>query len=245
MRRPASYNLNAYGATDDRKPVQLNAEASYARNAAGGWTLSGGPSVVIRPAPSLRVSIGPALTRARAVAQYVTGVADPTAVATFGRRAVFSDLDRTEVSMIARLNVIFTPKASLELYAQPLVSSGRYWGLKEFARPRTFDFMRYGADAGTIAYDAGAQAYSIDPDGAGPASAFRVDDPNFNYKSLRVNAVFRWEWRLGSTLYAVWTQQRENEATTGEFAVGRDLRAMMRAPGDHVFMVKVAYWLSR
>jgi hypothetical protein len=98
---------------------------------------------------------------------------------------------------------------------------------------------------GSIAYDAAAQAYTIDPDGPGPATRFRVGAPDFNYKSLRVNAVFRWEWRLGSTLYAVWTQQREDTASSGEFRLGRDLRSMTGAPSDNVFMVKLAYWVSR
>jgi len=56
--------------------------------------------------------------------------------------------------------------------------------------------------------------------------------------------VFRWEWRLGSTLYAVWTQQRQDYAT-GDFSLARDLSAMAGAPGDNVFMVKMAYWFGR
>ena len=147
--------------------------------------------------------------------------------------------------MITRLNVVFTPRASIEIYAQPLLSSARYWNLKEFARPRTFEFARYGADVGAIAYDTSARAYTVDPDGSGPAPAFHVNAPDFNYKSLRVNAVFRWEWRLGSTLYAVWTQQREDDARAGAFRLGRDLRSMVGAPSDNVFAVKLAYWISR
>ena len=243
--RPTAYDGGVYVQSDGRKRVQLSVNSYYWWNTAGGWSLDAGPSLVFKPSPSLSVSIGPWLTRSRAVAQYVTNVTDPTAVATYGRRTIFSDLDRIEVSMVSRFNVIFTPKASLELYAQPLVSTGHYWGLKEFARPRAFDFTRYGVDAGTIVYDAASQVYTIDPDGAGPAARFQVDEPNFNYKSLRVNAVFRWEWRLGSTLYAVWTQQREDSATTGDFSLGRDLRSMVHAPGDHVFMVKLACWLGR
>jgi hypothetical protein len=98
---------------------------------------------------------------------------------------------------------------SLEVYVQPLVSSGQYWGMKELARPRRFDFTHYSVDAGTITYDPALQTYTIDPDADGPADAFRVREPSFNCRSLRVNAVFRWEWRLGSTLCAVWTQQRQ------------------------------------
>ena len=245
MKRPSNLSAGLYLESDSRKPVQLSLSGSYSRSASGGWSADGSPSLVFRPLPSISLSLGPSLSRAHVVAQYVTALADPTAVATFGRRTVFADLDQTEISMVARLNVIFSPKASLELYLQPLVSSGRYWDLKEFSRPRTFDFARFGHETGTIAYDDAAQAYTIDPDGPGLAQPFCVADPNFNYRSLRVNAVFRWEWRLGSTLYAVWTQQREDYVTTGEFGLGRDLRAMGGAPAGNVFMVKVAYWLSR
>ena len=245
MRRPATYNVGVYLSSDGRKRVQIATSAGYNANTAGGWYAEGSSEVIFRPSPSLSVSVGPSFSRSRTIAQYVTAVIDPTAVATYGRRTLFSDLDRTEVSMVTRLTVIFTPKASLELYAQPLLSSGRYWNLKEFARPRTFEFARYGTDVGTIAYDGAAQAYTIDPDGPGPAARFRVDAPDFTYTSLRVNAVFRWEWRLGSTIYAVWTQQREDIASTGAFRLRHDLRSMAGAPADNVFMVKMAYWISR
>jgi hypothetical protein len=245
MWRPSSRSVSANFSSDRRKRTGLEVSSGYAWNTAGGWTLNLSSPVSVRPSSSLSISAGPSLTRARAVAQYVTARADPLATATYGRRTIFSDLDRTEVSMDVRLNAIFTPRVSFELYAQPLVSSGRYWGLKEFARPRTFEFTRYGTDAGTIAYDPALDTYFIDPDGAGPATTFGVGNPDFRYKSLRVNAIFRWEWRLGSTLYAVWTQQREDSETGGVPGLMRDLRALGRAPGDHVFMVKLAYWLGR
>jgi hypothetical protein len=142
MRRPGAYSGGVYLSSDGRKRVQLGASTRYNANTAGGWGAEASSEVVFRPSPSLSVSVGPSFSRSRAVAQYVTAVTDPTAAATYGRRTLFSDLDRTEVSMVTRLNVIFTPKASLELYAQPLLSSGRYWNLKEFARSRTFEFAR-------------------------------------------------------------------------------------------------------
>ena len=245
MRSPGCLTASVSAGSDRRKRLGLDIRGWYDANTAGGWNWNVSPALAIRPSPSISVSVGPSLNRSRLVAQYVTGVVDPHAAGTYGRRSIFSDLAMTEVSMVGRLNAIFTPRVSFELYAQPLVSSGRYWGLKEFSRPRAFDFTTYGTDAGTVAYDGASKAYTIDPDGLGPASAFRVPDPNFSYKSLRINAIFRWEWRLGSTLYAVWSQQREDSQTTGAFGLGPDLRALGRAPGDHVFMVKLAYWLGR
>jgi len=57
--------------------------------------------------------------------------------------------------------------------------------------------------------------------------------------------VFRWEFKPGSTLYVVWTQQREDETTDGRFSFNQDISRMMRAPGDNVFMVKMSYWFGR
>jgi len=60
-----------------------------------------------------------------------------------------------------------------------------------------------------------------------------------------VNAVFRWEIKPGSTLYAVWTRQQTDETDPGVFRAGRDVRAMLTAPGDDVILFKFAYWFGR
>ena len=60
-----------------------------------------------------------------------------------------------------------------------------------------------------------------------------------------MNAVFRWEFRAGSALYAVWTEQREDVANPGEFSFRRDASALFRAPANDIFLVKIAYWIGR
>ncbi len=77
-------------------------------------------------------------------------------------------------------------------------------------------------------------------------AAFDFDDPDFNFKSLRLNAIFRWEWRPGSTMYLVWTEQRQDQAHPGQFAFRPRLRhAPSAAPADDVLMFKIAYWFQR
>lgn len=83
--------------------------------------------------------------------------------------------------------------------------------------------------------------YTVDPDGPGPASAFSLRNPDFNYKSLRGTVVLRWEYRLGSTLYVVWTQNREDYANPGDFRFGRDFRNLLKAKGNNIFMIKFTY----
>ncbi|HEV2644434.1 MAG TPA: hypothetical protein VGT98_17110, partial [Candidatus Elarobacter sp.] len=59
------------------------------------------------------------------------------------------------------------------------------------------------------------------------------------------DAVLRWEYRPGSTLYFVWQQERNDFERIGDFAVRRDAGAIFRAQPTNVFLVKVAYWLGR
>ena len=87
--------------------------------------------------------------------------------------------------------------------------------------------------------------YTVYPGAGGTGTPFLIPNPDFNYTSLRANTVFRWEFKPGSTLYVVWTQQREDETSEGRFAFNQDISRMMRAPGDNVFMVKMSYWFSR
>jgi hypothetical protein len=226
--------------SDSRKRVQAVLEHFVNRNEFGNHHRETFASIQFKPSSSVKVSLGPGWVRSHTEAQYVSTVDDPLASLTYGHRYVFGALDQTEVSMTTRVNWILSPRMSLQAYIQPLVSVGDYDRFKELARPRTFDFHAYGADRGTLARQSGG-GFEADPDGPGPAAPFTFDDPDFNFKSLRLNLVFRWEWRLGSTLYVVWTQQRQDEANPGQLRLGRDATDLLDAPADDVLLVKVTY----
>ena len=219
----------------------------------GSWSRGVNVSLTANPSERLRIQLGPAFTRRRTSAQYVTSVEDPLATQTFGRRYVFGGLDRTTFSIDTRVNVTFTPTLSFQLYVEPFISTGDYRELKEFERPGTFDFLEYGTDIGTVSQEPGG-GYDIDPDGSGPAEPFVVSDRDFSYRSLIGNAVLRWEWRQGSTLYLVWQQSRisslKGDGVTGTdpwiggFDLDRDVGDMFGAPADNIFAIKVNYWLN-
>jgi hypothetical protein len=242
---PRAWNVNLNASGDSRKPVILSVSGNHAHDASGGWNWSVSPSVDTRPTSFIHLTLSPALSRLRSTGQYVRTVTDPLATSTYGRRYVFADLDQTTVSMDARVEWTFSPVLTFQLYAQPFVSAGRYSGFKEFAAPRTYGFRVYGRDAGTIAYDDSSRVYTVDPDAGGAAPAFTLDNPDFNIRSLRGNAVFRWEYRPGSALFVVWQQQRSDFVPLGDFEFGRDVGAIFRAPSTNVFLVKLSYWIGR
>jgi hypothetical protein len=154
------------------------------------------------------------------------------------------------LSMDTRLAVTFTPTSSLELYVQPFIATGAYSDFKEFDAPRQSRKSIYGVDKGTITAIRDARSeitdYTIDPDAGGPAAAFTIGNPDFNFRSLRGNAVYRWEYRPGSTLFVVWTQSREDYVQhLGTFDFNRDRGALFATHPDNIFLVKVNYWLGR
>jgi hypothetical protein len=178
----------------------------------------------------------------------VDTVADPTAAAFAGHRYVFSRIDQTSLSLDTRLNVTFTPTLTLELYVQPFFASGKYSDFEEFARPRALRKLVYGRDVGTITPVLGARGHvdslRVDPDAAGPAPPFTFANPDFSDRSLRGNAVLRWEYRPGSTLFLVWQQQRSGSSAEGTFDLTRDRGLLFRDRPVNIFQLKINYWLG-
>jgi len=147
------------------------------------------------------------------------------------------------------VNMTFSPTLTLEIFAEPFISSGSYGVPIELEAPRTFSFREYGS----LAVKGEDGDYTIDPDGPGPAESFEVADLDFNYHSLLGNAVLRWEWRPGSTIFLVWQQSRSERLTEalagsgrrlGEFDFEKDARALFGLKPDNVFMIKLNYWLN-
>ncbi|MEX2581651.1 MAG: DUF5916 domain-containing protein [Gemmatimonadota bacterium] len=253
-RDPAGMNGNFNINSDNRLPIVGRFGMNLARDDGGAWRRSVDLTLTMRPTPIVEVEIGPNYSRSHVAAQYVSTVVDPLATETYERRYIFADLDQTTLGIDTRVNVTFTPELSFELYAQPFISSGDYESLKELRAPRTFDFTEYGVDAGTITPTEGNGQYLIDPDGSGEAQPFTVSNRDFNLRSLRGNAVLRWEWSPGSTLFLVWQQNRIGRdsaldasstfSRVGNFDLTRDTRELIGLPTDNVFLMKFSYWLN-
>jgi hypothetical protein len=242
--RPGIRSLDFGIGSDQRRRLWATVNGTLQDRNFGTWRHALGVTLNWRPWTALTMSLTPSWRRDHNEAQYLRTVPDDTATATYGARYVFGQLEQTEVSIPLRMSLALTPRLSLQLYLQALLSTGDYPDIEELAAPRTFDFPVYGTDVGTIERDADGD-YLIDPDGGGPAPPFTLRNPDFNFKSLRVNAVLRWEFRPGSAFYAVWTQRRENSANPGDFSFGRDTADLFGAPADDVFLVKLAWWLGR
>ena len=236
--RPAFIQSNASVFSDPRRAVVYGVGAFVQTGiAAQSRQISG--DVTIKPRPNFDIEFSPGFALDKSAAQYLRRAADSTAASTYGARYVFASVRQHTVSMDTRVNYTFSPGLSLQVFAQPFIATGAFGPPKEFARPRSFEFLTYGKDIGVI------QNGRIYPNGTGTgAVSFAVPKPDFNFGSLRGNAVVRWEWRPGSTMYFAWQQTRSDFAPIGDFSFGRDFRNVFATRPDNVFLIKASYWLN-
>lgn len=225
--------------SDRRKPIVLRLGGFYLTSDWGRIRRSVFSTVEWKPGSNFSVSFSPRYDYNYNNSQWVDNIDDPIMMETYGTRYIFGNLLQKTFSCSIRLNWIFSPKLSLQAYLQPFISVGAYTDFKEFAAPGTYDFNTYGIGSSSIDYAEENEEYLVDPGDGG--NTFYLGSPDFNFKSLRGTVVFRWEYKPGSTFYLVWTQNRTDDANPGIFRFGTDLRDMLSAPGDNVFMLKFTY----
>jgi hypothetical protein len=242
--RPGNWRISSTVSSDQRRPVAGALGWGYQNDDEGGWNYSAYTTLALKLDPRWNLTVSPTVSRVHSGAQYIMTRRDPAAVNTFGARYILSELDQTTLALETRLNVTFTTDLSLQVYAQPFIASADYGTPAELAAPRTYDFLKYGEHLGDLeATDGG---YFVYPQGAGTGqSRFFVPNRDFNLRSLRGNAVLRWEWRPGSTMYLAWQQDRSDFAPyVGDFQMSRDRSALFNAQPDNVFVLKVSYWVN-
>ncbi len=201
--------------SDSRKAVGGMWQAGVYRDQSGDVSWAFDPTLTYRPTAFLAFSGGMHVERDNEDSQWVENVIDGAAT-----HYLFGRIRQTTVGLTARLNYTITPELSLQLYAQPFLSTGAYSRFKEVVRPRAAPFADQFAP-----YD-------------------YLGAPDFDYRSFRMTNVLRWEYKPGSALYVVWQQVRQDTASTGAFRFRQDMGDLFALPATNVFLVKFSYWLN-
>ncbi len=198
-----------------------------------GWYFNVSGGLAMNVGDRWEFSIDPYFSRSLGTRQYVS--AEPGGgESTFGRRFIFSHIDRTTISLQLRVNFVVTPDLSLELYGEPFAASGHYHDFGELAAAGSGDLSYYGDrltrdDEGNYVVE-------------GP-EPMTIPNPDFYVRSFRSNTVLRWEWLPGSTLYLVWQMNRGGFYPRDEAVGLRDLADAVTEQGPDYLALKVSYWL--
>ncbi|MBI4501940.1 MAG: hypothetical protein HY700_12370 [Gemmatimonadetes bacterium] len=239
--RPGAWNGWVGFYTDDRKPLYFFLNGWFFRQDDTRNTRSAGISteVVWRPAANIDLSWSPGLEWHSDDWQYLAD-ADVLGQRTY----FFGGLRQTTLGMHFRGNITVTPTLTLQIWAQPFVSAGRYVDYKRVSNPRAARFDDrwdvFGTDR-LIANAGGGVSVDLDRDGT---ADYDLGNPDFTYLSFRSNTVLRWEYRPGSTIFLVWQHGRSDGSSDGRFQLSQNLGDLFAAPSSNTIMLKVNYWIS-
>jgi hypothetical protein len=211
-------------------------ELTLSSNDRGGSRVGVSPSLSIRPGNRWELSLDPRWSRWEEARQFILS-RDGGRAETFGRRYVFSHVDRSEVAAQIRLNYTFTPDLTLETYVEPFASSGSFHAFGELRAAGTGELIDYGSQGTAIVPNADA-SWTVTDGG----SSFTIPPRDFNVRSLRSNLVLRWEWRPGSTAYLVWQQDGFADHDQRSVRPG-DLFDAFEVTRDHFLALKMSFWL--
>ncbi|MDQ2765632.1 MAG: DUF5916 domain-containing protein, partial [Gemmatimonadota bacterium] len=215
---PARTTWAATLSTDSRKRRLLTLTASgFVDDGGVGHSASLGADLDSRVTDRLRIDLAPSLSYASEGLQYVQHL-DTSAS---GSGYIVGRLRQKTASLTARVDLALTPRATLQLYAQPLIGSATYDQFAEVISPR--------------AASMDARVHRLD-------SRDGVTDPSFGTRDVLANAVFRWEYRPGSALFVVFTQQRDAQVDDPTWHLGQATHDLWRVPASSVLMVKWSYW---
>jgi Domain of unknown function (DUF5916) len=240
LRTPRGAGAWAEVVSDTRRAVSadVQVDAAHETEGSGSW-LWLSPAFTVRPSAGVELTLNPWVSRYVSPWQFVDKPSD-------GARThyVAGELRQTTTALVLRGSYTFTPNLTVQLYAQPFLSGGAYRGLKEVTVPRArhlADRFRPYAPGELRATGGG---YAVDRAGDGVAD-YAFDDPDFSVREFRSNAVLRWEYRPGSTLFVVWTQGRDatDEPSSQPFALRRDARRLFGAAPTNTLLVKFSYWM--
>jgi hypothetical protein len=239
MRAPARTFASYMLRTDPRRLANwvfhLNGSP---RTQDGSWTASFGPGLTLRPADRAELELQPRLEWQRIGMQFIDNAETAS-----GIQYLVGDLRQRTASLIARASVAFTPALTVQAYAQPFVSTGRFLRAGEVVSPlarRVADRVRFFGPTEIAPSVDGEEVTYRTSDGD-----VTIDNPDFSVANLNANVVLRWEYRAGSTVYAVWSQGRSEEAHRGGAGLRTLNRDLWSAPATNVFLVKVAHYLGR
>ena len=235
LRTDPTFHASAGLSTDTRKKLRIDAFGNLGRNPTQD-EIDGqfGLAATIQARPNLDIFIGPNVYRRDDPMQYVTQVYDGNGRLHF----IFGHILQTTLTATIRVNWTFSPHLSLQIYAQPFIGAGRYTELKDVDNPRAARFedrfhLLQGSDYALVNGN-----YNVSYNGA-----YSFAQPDFDIRQLRSTIVLRWEYRPGSTVFAIWNHGRTSSDVT-RYQFERDLAALVHADQENVFLVKVNYWIG-
>ncbi|MBK9265837.1 MAG: carbohydrate binding family 9 domain-containing protein [Polyangiaceae bacterium] len=212
LERAGRFGGSLWFATDQRKNLSVNGGADF-------WFLREGVNVVgearilVRPLPQFEIELIPTFS-------YTHG--EPRYAGTIDEGHVFGRLRAQSLGLTLRSTYMFTPRLSLQAYGQAFLSASDYSDFK--------------------VSPARGRAKIAHLDDLKPVEGTLPFDPDSEGGTLNANVVLRWEYRLGSTFFLVYTHAQSDGGLLGTPKFSGQW--ISPRPSEETLLAKLLYWWS-
>jgi hypothetical protein len=208
--------------------IQGDARRAVVPNLNGSWSFTDrgrsrsstiNPTVDLRVSSRFQMSLGVLVGSNHDNTQWLGNFGDGA-----GKAFAFARLQQQTRALTLRTTYAATSSLSLETYAEPFASDGVYSDVRRLS------------DA-TLAP---AYADRFVPYAPPPTVALR-----FGVRQLRATTVLRWEYAPASTVFVVWTHERNGDGLGSDGSWAGDGRDLFALRPINTLTVKASYWISR
>lgn len=236
MRYPGGTYFWNYINSDSRKKLSTRVSTeffrgreNYSRNSSINADFS------YNPVNALNISLSTSYFRNHNQMQWVTSADDENT------KYIVGEIDQTVLRLSMRVTYMITPNLSVQYWGQPFGTIGKYRNFKTITDSRAEEYADRFAPIHSTSLQVSEDIYRVDLDGNG-MHEFEFNKPDFNFGQFRSNMVIRWEYIPGSTLFLVWTRERNGgfyEDSEGK--VYRPYRFDFPDKAYNIFLVKFTY----
>jgi hypothetical protein len=232
-------NFTTFGSvrTDASKKIIFDLAYSYenaGNNSASRFELM--PGISIRPIQALKIGATANFSGNNDKLQYVTTINTGSK-----KRYILGTIDQTTLGITFRVDLNITPEFSIQYYGSPYISRGRYSDFKHVTNPQSDNYENRFALYNNTTLK--GNTYGLDENND-MVPDYYIADPDFNFHEFRSNLVAKWEYRLGSFIYFVWSSERTGKTGSSQATLGESYKELSSVFPNNIFLIKLNYWFT-
>jgi hypothetical protein len=233
------YSLLSFGGlhTDYSKKIAVGVDYSYeytGNNSARSYQIQ--PVITIRPFSTFKLEMTANYIGNKDNLQYIA-----TKDFSSDKRYILGSIDQTTLGITLRMDLNITPEFSIQYYGSPFISRGKYSRFKHVTDPVADGYNdRFALYQNTNLTDG---EYQLD-ENSDLVTDYAIENPDFNFHQFRSNLVAKWEYRLGSFIYLVWSGERTGNTGSSQASVKESYKQLRNIFPNNIFLIKLNYWFS-
>ena len=155
---------------------------------------------------------------------------------------ILGQINQETLGLTFRIDYNITPEISFQYYGSPFATRGQYSQFKEITDARNANFNNRFRLIQNMTLVNG-DTYQVDENNDHVAD-YSFRKPDFNFNQFRSNLVFRWEYKPGSQVFVVWSNERTDWLNPGSESLANAASRLSNAAPNNIFLIKFNYWFS-